>query len=381
MFRDDCSYDQIGRLPSIVKCAFADISESRDAIILTTEPAWAVVGGIAISPKQLIYVEGNTKADMTALAEACEGEVVYGIGGGLAIDTAKYVAATNGLPLVALPTILSTDAFLTDATGVREKGCVRYLASKAPDTVVIDMDILCKAPAAMRASGAADVLSIATAMWDWQEAEKMGENPPEHRITPQIIDIGSTLLQTLLDNAREIGRGTPTGLKLLLDLLCMEVQLCHLCGHSRVEEGSEHYFVYAIENRLTPAKETGTGSAHGNGSVVLHGELVGLGILLMSVLQSQPWTQYRHALECLQINYRPSVVSTDAIAETLINLSDYVAKHQLRSLLRQRCELRPISPNEPYKQYWIKTRDYGTEKQSDTIRYPNLGTARAIHRN
>lgn len=329
MFRDDCSYDQIGRLPSIVKCALTDINEIRDAIVLTTEPAWAVVGGIAINPKQLIYVEGNTKGYMTALAEACEGEVVYGIGGGLAIDTAKYVAATNGLPLVALPTILSTDAFLTDATGVRENGCVRYLSSKAPDTVIVDMDILCNAPAAMRASGAADVLSIATAMWDWQEAEKMGENPLEQQLTPQIIDIGSALLQTLLDNAREIGRGTPTGLKLLLDLLCMEVQLCHLCGHSRVEEGSEHYFVYAIENRLTSTKETGTENVHGKGSAVLHGELVGLGILLMSVLQSQPWTQYRHALECLQINYRPSVVSADAIAETLIHLSDYVAHHQL----------------------------------------------------
>ena len=329
MLRDDCSYDQIGRLPSIVKCTFADINEKRDAVVLTTEPAWAVVTGIAIDPKQLVYIEGNTKAYMTALAEACEGEVVYGIGGGLAIDTAKYVAATNGLPLVALPTILSTDAFLTDATGVRENGCVNYLSSKAPDTVIIDMDILCDAPAGMRTSGAADVLSIATAMWDWQEAEKMGENPPGQQITPQAIDIGSTILQTLLDNAREIGHGTPTGLKLLLDLLCMEVQLCHLCGHSRVEEGSEHYFVYAIEDHLTSAEETRAENAHRGEGNVLHGELVGLGILLMAALQSQPWMQYRHALECLQINYRPSVISTDAIAETLINLSDYVGQHQL----------------------------------------------------
>ena len=59
---------------------------------------------------------------MAALAETCKGEVVYGIGGGLAIDTAKYVAAVNELPLIALPTILSTDAFLTNATGVRKNG-------------------------------------------------------------------------------------------------------------------------------------------------------------------------------------------------------------------------------------------------------------------
>lgn len=326
MLRDGCSHEKIGRLPSIIRCPFANVKEHRKAIVLTTDPAWKAVSGIDVNVQHPIYVAGNTQADMAALTEMCEGEVVYGIGGGLAIDTAKYVAAAKALPLVAVPTILSTDAFLTDATGVREDGCVHYLPSKAPDTVIVDIEVLCNAPAAMRASGAADVLSIATALWDWQEAEKMGVNPSNQRLTPHAVDMASTLLQTLLDNAREIGRGTPTGLKLLLDLLCMEVQLCYQCGHSRVEEGSEHYFVYAIENHLTSAEGN---SETTNGGPLLHGELVGLGILLMAVLQSQPWTQYRHALECLQINYRPSAVAREAIAETLINLSDYVAQHQL----------------------------------------------------
>ncbi len=353
MLQDNCSYDKVGRLPIIVKCALADINEKRDAVVLTTEPAWAAVNGIAVHPKHLIYVDGNTKAYMAMLAEACDGEVIYGIGGGLAIDTAKYIASAKALPLVALPTLLSTDAFLTDATGVRENGCVRYLASKAPDTVIIDMDLLCSAPVPMRATGAADVLSIATAMWDWQEAEKMGANPPSQQITPQIIDIGATLLQTLLDNVREIGRGTPTGLKLLLDLLCMEVQLCYLCGHSRVEEGSEHHFVYAIEKHLTSVKQTSTESTQTNDGPVLHGELVGLGILLMAALQSQPsWMQYRHALECLQINYRPPGLSTDVIAETLIGLSGYVTEHQLPYTVATTLRITPDIAERTIKTVW-----------------------------
>ena len=306
---------KISRLPSIEKRPFATVEDSREAIVLTTGPAWESASAIAITPRHRISVQGNTEADMRAIAEACEGEVVYGIGGGLAIDTAKFVAAANNVPLIALPTILSTDAFLTDATGVREAGCVRYLPTKTPDTVIVDMEVLCNAPASLRASGAADVLSIATAMWDWQEAEKLGENPANERVTPQAVDIGCALLQTLLANARDIGSGTPEGLTLLLDLLCMEVQLCNLCGHSRLEEGSEHYFTYALENRLA--------------APVLHGELVGLGILLMATLQSQPWHQYRHALECLQINYRPDAVSREAVVETLTHLSAYVAQHQL----------------------------------------------------
>ncbi len=319
MLLNGCYDERIGRLPYIVRCAFADVKERHEAIVLTTEPAWQVVKGIGINPSQLIYVTGNTEAAMATLAEMCKGEVVYGIGGGLAIDTAKYVASANGLPLIALPTILSTDAFLTDATGVRENGCVRYLPTKTPDTVIIDMDMLGNAPTTMRASGAADVLSIATALWDWQKAEEMGANPSGQQITPQTIAIGQTLLQTLLENATEIGNGTPTGLKILLDLLCMEVQLCNLCGHSRVEEGSEHHFVYAIENYL-PQASIGK---------ILHGELVGLGILLMAALQSQPWTQYRDTLERLQINYRPTAIARETIVETLVNLSDYVEQHEL----------------------------------------------------
>ncbi len=308
---------KISRLPSIEKRPFFTIEDNREAFVLTTQAAWESAGVQDLNVRQRVDVEGNSKSDMDVLAAACQGEVVYGIGGGLAIDAAKYVAAINGLPLVALPTILSTDAFLTDATGVRvfeeSSGYVRYLSSKTPDTVIVDMDVLCNAPRHMRASGAADVLSIATAMWDWQEAEKQNLNAPTERIKPQTVEIGRTLLQTLLDNAREIGKGTSEGLTLLLDLLCLEVQLCYLCGHSRVEEGSEHYFVYALENRLQ--------------APVLHGELVGLGILLMAVFQSQPWMQYRHALECLGINYCPLGLSKDAIIETLINLPAYMAQH------------------------------------------------------
>ena len=65
-------------------------------------------------------------------------------------------------PLFAVPTVLPTDAFLTDATGVRINGCVRYLASQSPDLVLVDINLLCRAPTEMRTNGAADVLSIAT---------------------------------------------------------------------------------------------------------------------------------------------------------------------------------------------------------------------------
>ncbi|MFQ5435295.1 MAG: hypothetical protein ACE5FD_10510 [Anaerolineae bacterium] len=38
----------------------------------------------------------------------------------------------------------------------------------------------------------------------------------------------------------------------------MEVQLCNQIGHARPEEGSEHYFAYAVENVM------GKGLPHGD---------------------------------------------------------------------------------------------------------------------
>lgn len=307
---------KIPSLPEIERQSLRKWNDKRSAVVFTTEQVWDLVKDqLDIFPHQKFYVAEATKPTMDHFVNQAEGEVVYGIGGGLAIDTAKYVAAHLKKSLFAVPTVLSTDAFLTDATGVRINGCVRYLASKSPDLVLVDIDLLCRAPIVMRTNGAADVLSIATGMWDWQYAQDTGKNPSNQMIESHAVEIGNAILKNLIKNAKEIGNGTAAGMKVLFDLLCLEVQLCYLCGHSRLEEGSEHYFVYSLENFL---------NEH-----ALHGDLVGLGILLMSALQDQEWQPYQTTLEQLRINYRPPGVTEKMIINTLVGLSAYVKEHQL----------------------------------------------------
>ena len=69
-------------------------------------------------------------------------------------------------------------------------------------------------------------LSIATALWDWQEAEKMDKNLPDQQLTPQAVNIAKNASANAFGKCeRNRQPAPPTGLKLLLDLLCMEVQL------------------------------------------------------------------------------------------------------------------------------------------------------------
>lgn len=95
-----------------------------------------------------------------AVKEKCN--AVVGIGGGKTIDTAKAVANRIKSPLVIVPTAASTDApcsalsVLYTDEGVFSE-IIQY--AKNPDIVLVDSDIVSKAPVRLLISGMGDALS------------------------------------------------------------------------------------------------------------------------------------------------------------------------------------------------------------------------------
>ena len=88
--------------------------------------------------------------------------VVVGLGGGKAIDTAKGVSLAFGLPIVIVPTIASNDSPTSRLVVVYDDnhhivGVDRM--TRNPDVVLVDSDIIAKAPARFLVSGIGDAIT------------------------------------------------------------------------------------------------------------------------------------------------------------------------------------------------------------------------------
>jgi len=305
---------KIWPIPEIQILPLKEWCESRPVGLVYSLAAWQAVQPVLNLPVvSQVEVREATTEYWDGLLPGLQGEVLYAVGGGLPADAAKYLAAKSGRPLVCVPTALSVDAILTCASGIRQEGCVRYLETTTPATLVVDFDVIGAAPASLRAAGICDLLSIATGSWDWRYANQQGRNPPGMEYISYVDQAAQALLKGTLDCAEAAGRGEPEGLKQLLDCLALEVQLCNQIGHSRPEEGSEHYFAYAVENVV----------GHG----LPHGDLVGPGIIIMAEIQGQDTKLLRKALEACHI--RLDGIPQEVIKETLRILPEYATRHQL----------------------------------------------------
>ena len=305
---------RIWNLPQIELKSLSELEEARPVAMIYSSAALAAISDRLHLPVvwQAEVLEA-VDSHWEHISSGLEGEIVYAVGGGLAADAAKYVAARRQLPLVCIPTALSVDAFLTWASGVRREGCVYYIDTKPADRLVVDFAVLAAAPKSLRAAGICDVLSIATGLWDWHLADQRGENPPEMAYVAYIDQAAWAILQGALECAEAAGRGDRDGLKQLLDCLALEVQLCNLIGHARPEEGSEHYFAYCVENAL--------------GKGMSHGDLVGPGIVLMAEFQGQNTGPLRRALRACNIDL--TRIPEEVIRATLRALPAYVRQHRL----------------------------------------------------
>jgi glycerol-1-phosphate dehydrogenase [NAD(P)+] len=286
-----------------------------DALVLTMPEPWEVARPTIPWPPRHVHHVASMDRQVVERTEAGLPQVgtVVGLGGGMALDMAKYVAWRRGLDPVLVPSIASVDACVTNTVAVRDEGKVRYVGFVAPQIVLADFDLMQSAPPHLNRAGIGDILSIHTALWDWQAAAARGLIAHDADVARQT----AALLDQLESRAKEVRAVTGDALRWLIEAYAAENALCLQVGHARPEEGSEHFFAYNVEHR------TGRG--------FVHGELVGLGILLMARLQKNEPTRVEGILEATGVRFQPRdlSLSQSEVEEALLTLPAYVESEGL----------------------------------------------------
>ncbi len=247
--------------------------------------------------------------------------MVMGIGGGQAMDAAKYVAWKRGIPLMLAPTIISVDAAVTNTIAVRAGSRVRYIGFVVADAIAVDFEVISKAPADLNRAGIGDLLSIHTALWDWQH----GSNDYDPLVAGQV----RTILDGLDEWAEAISRCDEEALRYIMESFVCENTLCLQTGSSRPEEGSEHFLAYNIE--------------YITGQGYVHGQLICLCTYVMARLQENRVQWVRQLIERVRCPWRLHElgISREAFTHALQTLRHYTEAEAFPSSV---ITLRQITP-------------------------------------
>ena len=262
-------------------CA-SHLNSLGDYILITHKEPWEIIKkDVTNQPKIIVEAKELSKKYLDNLATEIPGVHVVGLGGGSAMDTAKWVHWRRQLPLTLIPSIPSVDACFTRMSALREQGGVIYDGDAVPDLVLVDFDLFRAAPKSMVTSGIGDVLACHTAWFDWKYAHEKGMD--EFGWNSESPAISLRYLAELADCASGVKAQTDDGLRRLMELHRDIGWRCHEMKHARFEEGSEHFFAYTFEEVT--------------GRTIAHGELVSLGVLVMSKFQGNNFEGAKEIIE------------------------------------------------------------------------------------
>ena len=204
-------------------------------------------------------------------------DIVFGIGGGKALDTSKAVAFYEEIPVVIVPTAASTDAPCSRLSVVyHDDGSFdHYLPlPKNPDVVVMDSDVIASAPPRFLSAGIGDALAT---YFEARACEKSCAVTMAGGVsTKSVMALAKLCNDTLLSKGYEA-------------LCAVKEGICNEAVEDVIEantflsgvgfESGGLAAAHAIHNGMTVLEET---------HKLLHGEKVAYGALTQLVMEDTP---------------------------------------------------------------------------------------------
>lgn len=200
-------------------------------------------------------------------------DVIIGIGGGKALDFAKFCAHLLRLPFISVPTSTSNDGFCSPNSSLIVDGKRKTVKASIPFGVVADLDVIKESPQICLYSGVGDMVSKITALYDWKQAAERGLD--RYNDFASLMSYNSL---TLLFNKHSTNINETSFQRSLVNSLLTSGIAMEIAGSSRPASGSEHLISHGLDAVSRRPR--------------MHGLQVGVATYLCALLQNNPSTSY-----------------------------------------------------------------------------------------
>lgn len=224
--------------------------------------------------------QAETHADaatIDAAADACRGaSVLVSVGSGTVTDIGKAISARLAdVPHVIVQTAASVNGFADDQSVLLVDGVKRTTETRWADRLVIDTEVIARAPAELNLAGLGDLLATYTAPADWALARIVGQ---DDSYSPTVVALARAHIDNVLNLAGAITAGEPQAIENLAAALTLSGISMGVAGRTAPASGMEHTVSHLIEMAERPGEPA-----------ALHGAKVGP----LSVLAAMLWERVR----------------------------------------------------------------------------------------
>ena len=262
-------------------------------------------------PYLVSTIDGDELKDEVAKLPHCN--CIIGLGGGQALDVAKYFAWSLRLPLFQVPTSMSVNAAFGHRAGLRFSGNVRYVGWAVPEAVYVDFDVIQNAPPVVNRSGICEILCYHTGHADWRLARARGKTEDKWLYDQALVDEASAVMATVMDALDDIRAVNEKGIRTLMTANRWGGAAYHNAGwNPRHIEGADHFLFYALE--------------YYTGKKFIHGQPVCLGIYVGSLLHQDKPQEMLDAIVRAGVDIRPEAmgITWDDVTHALVNMRSFV---------------------------------------------------------
>lgn len=179
------------------------------------------------------------------------------VGSGTINDLTKLASHRSGRHYTSVATAASMDGYTAFGASITFEGAKQTFSCPAPKALLADIDIICRAPAKMTASGYADLLAKITAGADWIIADELDVEKIDERAW-SIVQDG---LKDALSDPEGAKRGDKKAIAQLIEGLVLGGFAMQWSKSSRPASGAEHQFSHLWD--MEHHKHNGASPSHG----------------------------------------------------------------------------------------------------------------------